>query len=105
MNIENLIKILQEEQVLERLEGKRSATGVLPVTTNIRLLIAEIALEKSRSVILGTAIATYLNRNEANHHLEVEAKAAIAGTSPEEYTAQAIKEKLGGRDDREDVTP
>ena len=103
MNVENLIKILQKEQVLEGLEGKRSATGVLPITTNIRLLIAEIALEKSRSAILGTAIATYLNRNEATHHLEIEALAAIAGVSAEEYVAQVIKQKLGGNDG-EDIT-
>ena len=95
MNIENLVKILQEQGLLETLEGQRSATSPLPVTTNIRLLIAEIALRKSRSAILETAIAVYLNRNEANHQMEIEALAAIAGVSAEEYVAAVIKERLG----------
>ena len=91
MFIENLVKMLEEQALLEGLEGKRSMTGVLPVTTNVRLLIAEIALGKSRSQVLTDAIAAYLDRNEASHQLEIEALAAIAGVPAEEYVASILK--------------
>ena len=103
VDLNNLISKI-DKQVLVDLEGKRSLTGVIPVTTNIRLSIAEIALEKSRSAILATAIATYLSRNEDSHHLEIEAKAAIAGMEPEEFLAQTIKEKIRKSDGRENTT-
>lgn len=95
MIIENLVKVLQEQGLLEPLEGQRSTTSPLPVTTNLKLLIAEIALKKSRSAILETAIAAYLNRNERNHQVEIEALAAIADVSAEEYVAKFIEERVG----------
>ena len=95
MFIENLVKMLEEQGLLEGLEGKRSMSGVLPVTTNIRLLIAEIASGKSRSQVLADAIAAYLEWNETDRQLEVEALAAIAGVSAEEYVAKFIEERVG----------
>lgn len=99
MDIDKLLEILQERGLLEQLSGKRLSTNEIPATTYIKLLISEIGTGKSITANLGTAIATYLARNQDNHIAECKAKALIAGKEVEEAIADLIEEKLKRRGD------
>ena len=95
MDLEKLAELLQVSGTLGQIkDGDRIRAGKISRKDLIRVILAEIATQKSRAEIGRTALVTYLNRNEEKHLDYFRVEAAAAGLTVEEIAAATIAKHL-----------
>ncbi|NES17909.1 MAG: hypothetical protein F6K41_03055 [Symploca sp. SIO3E6] len=96
MDFDKLINCLSEKGILKELDGKRMTTNEMPSLLYLRLIIAGLATNKSRTNCMMTALETYTMRNAEKHLSECKLKAKIDGMELEEWLCDRISKQLGG---------
>lgn len=96
MEYNQLIECLNKKGVLSQLKSKRMTTSEMPSLLYLRLIIAGIATQKSRTNCMMTALHTYVNRNEEKHIGECGIQAKMEGMELEQWLCEAIAKQLGG---------
>lgn len=97
MDIDKLIEELKKQGIIKDVIDKRPGVPKLPALLYIKMIMASMATNKDMSACIGTALETYTMKNGEKHLDSIKIKAAAADKELEEYLAEEIAARLGGK--------